>query len=231
MNGRSLTDKQGEVTDSGRLFITSKGVALHLVGVSPLLIAKLQTSGEMPEVPTRKVMLDFGGDGEESSNDYQIEVLSEDDLQDDEEKKLWAEYIAKRDALLTKRNDKFLKAIFAKGVIVDMSRIDLWKEEMAYFEIPVPEHPLDQKVEYIQTEALSNTTDMIEIITGVLGESGIPEEDLAEVRAMFQRSVRRDAPGEIVDTEGEVVVEPDVYGDESGSLLEGLASERLLPGE
>lgn len=230
MNGQVLADKEGEVVSTGRLFITSKGVALHLVGVSPLLIAKLQSAGELPSVPTRKIMLDFGGDGE-NSNDFQLEELSEKDLQDEAEQKEWAEYVKNRDAVLAKRNDKFLKAIFAKGVIVDMSRIDAWKEEMAYFEIAIPDHPLDLKVEYIQTEALSNAQDMVEIITGVLGESGIPEEDLVEVRAMFQRSVRRDSAGETIDAEGEVDMGQDIYGDEGSALLGSVASNRLLQGE
>lgn len=226
-----MSEKQQEgVVEVGRLFITSKGVALTLVGVSPLLISKLQTSGELPTVPQRKLLLDFGSDDGDSTN-FQLEDLTEGDLQDDEERKQWADYVAARDEVLSKRNDKFLKAIFAKGVIVDMSRIEAWKEEMAYFEVEVPEHPLDQKVQYIQTEALSSAQDMVEIIAGVLGESGIPEEDLVDVRAMFQRTVRRDTPGQIELAEGEMVVEPDLYGDENGALLEGVASERLLSGE
>lgn len=226
-----VQQQQVGTVETGRLFITSKGVALTLVGVSPLLIAKLQSSGELPKVPQRKVMLDFGFDSDEGdSSNFQLEDLSEGDLQDDEERKQWADYVTERDAVLTKRNDKFLKAIFAKGVIVDMSRIEAWKEEMAYFEVEVPEHPIDLKVEYIQTEALSNTQDMVEIIAGVLGESGIPEEDLVDVRAMFQRAVRRDSVGEPVDAEGEVVMEPDLYGDEDSALLGSVASERLLPG-
>lgn len=216
--------------DTGKLFVTSKGVALHLVGVSPMLIAKLQSSGVLPEIPTRKLFLDFGGDGGEDSSDFQLEELTADTLETDEEREQWTEYTAKRNAVLSSRNDKFLKAVFAKGVIVDMSRIEEWKADMEYFGVELPAHPLDMKVEYIQTEAISNTQDMIEIITGVLGESGIPEEDLAEVRGMFQRSVRRDTPGEVVDTEREVVVSSDTDGDEGGALLGSVASDRFLPG-
>lgn len=225
MNTQAPNEGQLEVVQKGRLFVTSKGVSLYLVGVSPLLIAKLQSAGKLPDVPTRKLMLDFGvEDGGEDSNNFQTEELRADDLQDEEERRKWADYVRERDTVLTARNEKFLKAIFAKGVNVDMSHIQAWREEMEYFEIPVAEHPLDLKVEYIQTEALSNTQDMVDIITGVLAESGIPEEDLVEVKAMFQRSIRRDSAGEPDDTEGEVVVEPDLYGDESGALVGGLAS-------
>ena len=226
MNGHTIVDKNGEVEEHGHIYITGKGVALTLVGVSPLLIAKLQSAGTLPDVPTRKLELDFGGEGE-----YQEEELTEGDLQDDEERKKWADYVAARAAVLAKRNDNFLKAVFAKGVQVDMSRLDEWKKEMEYFEIEIPDHPLDQKVQYIQTEALANTQDMMEVITGVLSESGIPEEDLADMRATFQRSVRRNPAPETVDAQGEVDVEPDVHGDESGTLLARVAPDSFLSSE
>lgn len=227
-----MNDTQSsEVLQHGKTIFTSKGVALDLIGISPLLIAKLQNAGELPEVPKRKVSLDFAMDGEEGENDFQEEELSEDDLQDEDERKRWDAYVAKRDAVLTKRNEGFLKAIFAKGVSVDMTRLEDWKMDMEYFELEVPDHPLALKVEYIQTEAIGNTEDMVEVITGVLGESGIPEEDLAEIRASFRDSIRRNTAGETVDSEVEMDVEPDVHGDESGALLEGVAPQRLLQGE
>lgn len=227
MNGQTMNQEKNDVISHGRIYVTAKGVALTLVGVSPLLIAKLQSAGTLPDVPKRKLQLDFG----EGESTYQEEELTEEDLQDDEERKAWKEYAEARNAILTKRNDNFLKAVFAKGVEVDMSRIEEWKADMAYFDIVIPTHPLDQKVEFIQTEALSSTQDMVEIITGVLSESGIPEEDLAEVRGMFQRSIRRGPAGETVDAEGEMVVEQHPDGDESGALLGSVASQQLLLGE
>jgi hypothetical protein len=182
-----------------KVITTSKGVKLTLLGISPLLIAKLQGTGVLPPVPTRKYKLDFPGpDGEDQ---YQEDELTEEDLQDDEEKARWKEYSDKRNEILTKRNDGFLKAIFAKGVEVDLSQLDVWKETMEYLELEVPDKPLAQKVEYIQTEAIGNTEDMVEIITGVLGQSGIPEEDLAEVRGMFRDSLRPETAGEPIDPE------------------------------
>ena len=226
-----MSDRQnGEVLSNGKTFFTSKGIGLELIGISPLLIAKLQNAGELPPVPVRKVPLDFETD-EDGEPTFQTEELSEDDLQNEEEEKLWKDYIAKRDAVLSKRNDGFLKAIFAKGVNVDLTRLDNWKSDMEFLELTVPDHPLALKVEYVQTEAIGNTEDMVEIITGVLGESGIPEEDLADIRASFRDSIRRSTPGETVDSEVQVDVESDVHGDESRPLLEGVASQRLLQGE
>lgn len=219
--------REQEVEDVGKLLVTSTGVALTLVGVSPMLIAKLQSVGKEPEVPTRKMALDFDlAEGDEPT--YQEEPLTAEDLQDEDERRRWAAYVKQRDALNTERNDRFVKAIFAKGVKVDMTRIDQWKEEMEYFGIDIPTHPLDLKVEYIQTEAIGNAQDMVNVITGVLGQSGVQEEDLAEVKNMFQRSVRRDAPGETIDTEGQVAVEQELQRDGGYPLLGDMASESVL---
>lgn len=223
MNGKNKPQPEVEVIDRGKTYITSKGVALHLQGVSPLLIAKLQSVGVLPDVPTRKMMLDFGEDGADGS--YQLETLSEGDLQTAEEEAQWKAYVKERDAVLTKRNDGFLKAIFAKGVEVDLSRLDSWKIDLEYFGIPFPEHPLDQKVDFIQMEAIANTEDMVEVITGVLGQSGVGEEELADVKAMFRGSIRRNTAGKIIDAEIEVDLEPDLHGDAGRPLLGLVAAE------
>lgn len=226
MNGTNGHGPSADVVSGGKTIITSKGIALHATGISPLLIRKLQSVGTLPDVPTRKIPLDFGG--EEA---FEEEPLSEKDLRDDDEKRRWKEYVEKRDEVLGRRNDGFLKAVFAKGLTVDLSRLDQWKEEMEYLGVEVPEKPLEQKVEYIQTEAIANAEDMIEAITTVLGESGIPEEELANVRAMFRNSIRRNTSGEAASEEIEVAVEPDIYGDGNSAFLGGVASQRLLQGE
>lgn len=229
MNNDELV-QEPEVKTVGKSIFTSTGVELHLVGVSPLLISKLQSIGILPEVPTRKMMLDF--DMEEGATPaYQEEPLTEKDLIDDEEKKAWADYVVRRDAIMEKRNDSFIKAVFAKGVKVDMSRLEPWKMEMEYFGLEVPTNPIDLKVQYIQTEAIGNAQDMINIITGVLSLTGVQEEDLAEVRGMFQGAVRRPTAGEPDDAEGQVGMEPDLHGDEDGPVLGSLASEQILRGE
>ena len=230
MNGHKMSEDHvnaPEVENFGKFYQTSTGIGLTLLGVSPMLIAKLHTIGADPEIPTRKMVLDFDTpDGEEPA--VQEEPLSEDDLQDDEERKRWAEYIKAKNAVDSKRNDAFVKAIFAKGVKVDLTRLDQWKEEMEYFGVEIPTHPLDLKVQYIQTEAVGNAQDMVEIITGVLSQSGVQDEDLKEVKSMFQGAVRRSTPGETIDAEGQVAVEPDIYGDGGYPLLGDMASESVL---
>ena len=201
------------------VYLTANGTELVLNSISPLFIAKLQSVGTLPDIPTRKVKLDL--DGLEPT--YQEEPLSEEDLQTVEEERIWAKYVEERDAVLTRRNTGFMKAIFAKGVSVDLDHLDAWKEEQEYFGLEIPEHPTDLKVEYIQTEVITSTDDMIGVITGVLGRSGVPQEELESVRAMFRDSIRRGSTTQADAAEGEVAVERHLYPDESSTLLEGVA--------
>jgi hypothetical protein len=220
MKGNNMSKQPREQ----KVIYTSKGDRLVLSGISPLLISKLQSVGTVPDAPTRQVKLDLEG----MEPTFQEETLAEDDLQTKEEQVLWAKYTKERDEVLAKRNTGFLKAIFAKGVTVDLTNLEAWKEEQDYFGLPIPEHPIDLKVEYLQTELITNTEDMIDIITGVLGESGIPEEELESVRAMFQRSIRRNSPEQTEAASGEVAMESDLRGDEGSPLLEGVAAEQVL---
>jgi hypothetical protein len=216
------------INDKGQtIYQTENGKQVILNSISPLFIAKLQSAGTLPEIPTRQVKLDL--DGFEPT--FQIERLSAEDLQDAEEQEKWRVYEEERDAVLAKRNTGFMKAIFAKGVTVDLTHLDEWKEEQVYYGLEVPLHPTDLKVEYIQTEVVESAEDMVGIITGVLGKSGIPQEELEAVRSQFRNSIRRSTTRQVDTAKGEVGVERELYPDESGSLLEGVASEQVLRGE
>lgn len=200
-------------------YVTENGTVLILNGISPLFIAKLQSVGTLPDVPVRKVKLELDG----LEDTFQEEPLSEEDLQDDDERRRWKAYVEERDEVLTRRNNGFMKAVFAKGVTVDLANLEAWREDQEYYGLTVPTHPTDLKVEYIQTEVVTNAEDMVGIITGVLGKSGIPQEELESVRSMFRGSLRRSSTTEAEAAEGEVAVERQLYPDEGSTLLESVA--------
>lgn len=172
-------------------YTTTRGVKLELLGISPMFIAKLQTGGEIPPTPTRKIATAIA--------DYEeTEELSEDDLQNDEEKKIWKEFEEKRDAVLARRQNNFMKAIFDKGVKVDLTDIEAWKLDQEFYGIELPTHPTDLKVEYIQTELIGGMEDILQIITGVLSLTGVPKEEMASVEAMFRGALRSNPTEEAV---------------------------------
>lgn len=216
--GREFIDEHGR-----KIYETDAGAQLILKTVSPLFLKKLQATGTMPDVPIRKVKLDL--DGFETT--YQEEPLSADDLQDADEERRWKAYVDERDVILEKRQDRFMKAVFDKGteLIGGMTEIETWKEDLEYYELPVPTNPRDIKVEYIQSEIVKTAEDMVGIVTGVLAESGVPPEEVENMRAMFRGSIRRGSPAKAEDADGQVELERDLYGTAGGTLLESVASE------
>lgn len=176
-------------------YTTSTGATVKFLGVSPTFIDKLQNAGTLPEIPVRKYMTEFG--------EEQTEPMTEEEPKSPEEQAEWDAYVEKRDAILDRRNQNFIRAIFAKGVEVDESHVEEWKQEQEeIWGLEVPTNKVDLKVEYIQNELVGNAEDIINIITGVLGKTGIPEEAMTEVREMFRSSLRRGAVAEAETAEG-----------------------------
>lgn len=190
MNGNGVEDGPVEGTD---YIITSKGKRIDFIAVSETLLRKTQTSGTLPDVPYRENKLDFG-------DAVEREELTADNLLTDEEKTQWQEYVTVRDAVAEKRNADFIKAVLTKGTVFDESGIEEWKEEQVEdWGFILPDKKLELRMEYIQMELAPSPEDMMGIITGVLGKSGLPEKELESMRTMFRSALR---PDTAVETEG-----------------------------
>lgn len=175
----------GEAVEGEDYIVTSKGVRIDVQAVSEVLLKKTQTSGVMPPVPYRELKATAFGES-------QKEELSAEDLQNDEEKKAWAEYTKARDVVQDKRNNDFLKAIFVRGTVVDEAGIDAWKtEQIEEWGFEIPDKNLDMKLEYIQMELAPSPEDQMKIVLGVLGKSGLPEKELEDMRTMFRGALRK----------------------------------------
>jgi hypothetical protein len=183
-----------------KVIVTTRGKELTLMGVSPLFIGKLQQAVDLPDAPTKQV-------GIPALGEVQTEPLTAENAETEEEKAAWQEYVNKRDELLSKRQNNFIKALFAKGVEVALPDLEGWRVEQEYWDIKIPNNPIDLKVEYIQTECVGSVDDIISIITGVLELTGIPKEEMADVESMFRNSVRFRTTVKTADAEGQVAVE------------------------
>jgi len=187
--------------DPEDFYTTAKNRQVKFIGVNPTLIDKLQNAGTMPEVPYREV-------GVPELNDMQKEFLSADDLQTDEEKEQWAEYVQKRNSLTEKRSANVAKAILFHGVDIDDSDIDIWKQEQEeIWGLEVPNNRIDLKVDYINSEIIGNADDIANIMAGVMQKSGVPKEALEEMRATFRGTLRGDSDTEAGETATEEPVE------------------------
>lgn len=182
-------------------YVTAKGIKVRFIGVNPTLIDKLNNAGTLPDVPTREI-------GVPELGDVQKEPLSADDLQNEEERNLWKEYVTKRDAVLQKRNDNFLKAVFFHGIEIDDSTLDEWKiEQEEVWGLEVPNNRVDLKVDYINSEIIGNAEDLGNIIAGVLGKAGVPKDQLEEMRATFRGAIRGDTSVETGEESAQEQVE------------------------
>ena len=187
--------------DPEDFYTTAKGVKIRFIGVNPSLIDKLQSAGNLPDVPVREI-------GVPELGETQKEPLKADDLQDDEETQRWAEYVEKRDAILQRRNENVAKAIFFHGIEIDDSTLDEWKiEQEEIWGLEVPTNRVDLKVDYINSEIIGNAEDITNIIAGVMYKTGVPKEQLDEMRATFRSTLRRDPDAETIETATEQSVE------------------------
>jgi hypothetical protein len=177
------------------VYMTSKGAKVTFVGLNPVRLEKIQNAGKLPPVPTRSMETAFG--------EEQKEELTADSLQNDEEKKQWAEYVKERDAILNKRNENVLKYVFFDGIKIDDSTIDEWKaEQEEVWGIEVPNNRVDLKVDYINSEVIGNPEDLGNIMAGVMERTGVPAEMLDELRASFRGTLRRDIAREAATESG-----------------------------
>lgn len=168
------------------ILITSKGAKVKLIGLNPARLERLQTAGDMPPVPYREIPNDLGAPQKES--------LSANDLQNDEERAQWAEYLAKRQEVEVKRNQNVMKYIFTEGFDVDMSDIDEWaKEEVEEYGLTVSENRIQRRMDYINAKVLGTAADLGNIMAGVLERTGLPADMLDEVRDSFRGNVRQQA--------------------------------------
>lgn len=186
-NGNHVASNNGYSTPE--FYTTSKGATIRFIGLNPQRLEKLQNAGKLPDVPYREYETEFGG--------KQKDPLSENDLQNDEERAKWAEYVAKRDAVFAKRNENVFKYVFNDGFAVDEKEIELWKsQEEEEWGLEISSSPIQQRIDFINAKVVGNTEDLGNIMAGVLERTGVPAEALDEVRNSFRGNLQRNATSE-----------------------------------
>lgn len=192
-NGNGNHESLGEsLYSTPDVYTTSKGATVRFIGLNPQRLGKLQTAGKEPEVPYREYETDFG--------DKQKEPLSENDLQNDEERTKWAEYIAKRDALKNKRDENIFKYVFNDGFAVNEDEIEDWKrQEEEEWGLELSNSPIQLRIDFINAKVVGNAQDLAEIMAGVLERTGVPAESLDEVRNSFRSNLRRSTTPETAE--------------------------------
>lgn len=195
-------------------YTTAKGKTVEFLGVSPFEVDEIRQLVEIPPVPTRKIETAVPGYSEE-------EPLSEEDLRDDQERRIWAEYVRERDKAKAQQEKLVMEFILLEGIRFDMDEMEEWEAKRKRWGLPVPEDERTLMLKYVQTAVIGSVEDLNAITAGIFAKQGVDEATLKSIQSTFQRTVRRETASDAVPAQGKVDFQPAHVGDESSPLVGG----------
>jgi len=168
---------------------TTMGITLKLHGLPSLLVQKVKATVPEPELPTYTVTTVAGVVETHTFNNLDMEADPE--LETEENKKLWQDYVINMAAARSKSNDKLMKLLFMKGVEVEMPADNSWMEIQSWLGVEIPDtaNKLDFKYHYIITECIGSPEEIQTIMERVMRLSGLSEETLQKAQSMFRGEV------------------------------------------
>jgi len=175
-------NKQGE--DFAKdTFTLKNGKVIQLRAISPYLIDQLYAGQDEIKPPTYEAKT--------ASGDVEVHPHDETTLDTDEDKKLWQEYIEKKEAQDNAFNEKMQQVLFLRGMDVSLPETDDWVEEQAFFGIDVPEKKIERRLHYITTEIIQSPSDLATIIGRIMALSGVDQKLIKTIDDSFRDSVSR----------------------------------------
>lgn len=202
-------------------YTTTLGETIEIVGLSAFEIDEVAKSVVMPTVPTRTVETAVPGFSE-------TQELTEESLEDDDERLAWAEYVKARDEATVKRNRLTSNFVLLEGTRFEMSGLEAWKTKRQRWSLPIPDDELELRILYYQTAIIGGPTDLQEITQKVMRRVGVDEATLKQVSSTFQRPLRGETADGTARAEGQVELQPALPGDEGGEGVERAAAEPVL---
>lgn len=180
--------KKDEKRERTRRFVASSGLEVTLKGLPPLTPNRLNQSIEYPQKPTYEVPTVAG--------DVEIYEHDETTLHTDEDRQAWEEYLVAQDAAETLLTEKLLYAVLLECVELHdyEEKLSAWKRRQKLMGIDLSEDEDENKFYFMQTEVFRDADDIGEILTIVMGLTGVSVEDLAEARNSFPSEVEPESP-------------------------------------
>jgi hypothetical protein len=169
--------------ERSRPYTASSGLQVILTGLPPLTPQQVNRAIEYPKKPTYEIPT--------ASGDVETYEHDETTLQSDEDRKAWADYLEAQEEAETELTEKLLYAVLLECVeLKDFEdRFTSWKRKQGLLKIPLAEDEEENKFYFMQTEVFHDSDDIGEILTIVMGLTGVSVEDLTSVRDSF--------PGEV----------------------------------
>lgn len=167
-----------------KLHTTSTGIEVKIVGCPPLFLDRVRSSVEYPEKPTYEVETATG----------EIEVLEHDEttLETDEERKEWADYLEAYKKAEDEVSERMFKAVVMRGMEVTIPTDGSWEAFQEWLGVKVPDNQFEKKFAYIQSEVIGNDTDIEDIMSLVMEQTGVPADTIRDVRKSFRDSVEQE---------------------------------------
>ena len=220
-------------------YMTENGLVLRLKAVRPVLVQQGLSALEQEwrerkepvDVPTYSVPTVVGDTDVFQFDEEGLDVPG-DEARTRENHAKWARYkdcLARLEAAKGERGQVLYLAL---GVEFEMPEDDSWRAIQEWAGVKIPENPVDLRVHYLVTEALSQY-DLMMIMSQlqILSAGKMVKPEQVE---QFQSSLRRamekragDAVGEALKAIGQLVDGAEEAGDESGAGLGDKDAERM----
>ena len=175
--------KKDESRERSRPYTTSSGLQVILTGLPPLTPQQVNRAIDYPTKPTYEVNTATG--------DVEIYEHDETTLTTEEDKKVWADYLEAQEDAETELTEKLLYAVLLECVeLRDFEdSFVAWKKRQKLIGIDLSEDEDENKFYFMQTEVFHDSDDIGEILTVVMGLTGVSVEDLTSVRDSFPSEV------------------------------------------
>ena len=168
-------------------FISSTGAIINVTGVSPLLLQKIQASFEKktpkPVIPTYEA--------ESAGGDIEVLPHNETTVSTEEEKEQWEKYKKEKEQWDRELNEKVLRALILKGVVMDVDDSAEWVQEQEFLGIDIPDDKNERKIHYFETEVVGSASDVFALVTEIMKLSGLDEEAIADAESLFRSELQR----------------------------------------
>lgn len=178
------TTKRTSSSDKSILYTTSSGEEVILQPVSPFALDNAVLAFPLPDPPTYEV--------ETATGEIEIHEHDETTLESDEDHIIWDEYQHALKEANDKSSDASLKLIILRGIVLTESQngaMQNWEEELTFLGMSIPETKSQKRFMFVQEIILSNTDDLAEIMSLIIGMSGADEEMVREAEESFRSAM------------------------------------------
>lgn len=192
-----MSERQERFYDvvDGRVYVTTMlGVKVECLPYADMLMRAGMLLQE-PEEPSPPTFMRKDADGNEYPQPYTQEEIDANSEIPQADLDAWAEYKAQHADYLTQKQrveserlQKRMAVLALKATrLVTPVDLDAWAEEQRdLFGIQVPDDPRQRRIAHFATEVAISETDGARLMAGVLRASGLDEEVLDSVEAMFR---------------------------------------------